>query len=201
MRIILVALRLIQHTEHLVKPVVDNTMEQRDLDDDTVMHKTLYKGVRHAFGHLTSFIVVSLVTYIQHRHVNVADPVTHYIDGHHRIGETLMAALLSVDIVLVTVLGAKILTEAKGLRLYPRLLKFYKDEFRLVLTRSDTGTEVDTEHRDLVVGLVGILVRTKLNTDDFLLQQCRQHCPGHTLVLHEIFEHGVVNRIGYVYHT
>ena len=145
-------------------------MEQRDLNDDAVMHKTLYKGIRHAFGHLTSFIIVSLVTYIKHGNVNVADPVTHYIDGHHRVGKTLMAALLSVDIVFVTVLGAKILTETKGLRLYPRLLKFYKDEFRLVLTRSDTGTEVDTEHRDLVVGLVGILVRTKLNTDDFLLQ-------------------------------
>ena len=63
------------------------------------------------------------------------------------VGKTLMAALLSVDIVFVTVLGAKILTETKGLRLYPRLLKFYKDEFRLVLTRSDTGTEVDTGHR------------------------------------------------------
>ena len=170
MRVILVTLRLVKHTEYLIKTIIDNSMEQRDLNYNTVMHKTLHKGIRHALCHFTALIVVSFMTDIEHRYVDIANPVTHDIDRHHRISETFVIALLLVNIVLVTVLSSEILAKTKRLRLHPRFLQFNENKFRLILSRTDPGAKVDTEHRDLVVGLVGILVWTQFNTDNILLQ-------------------------------
>ena len=44
-------------------------------------------------------------------------------------------------------------------------------------------------------------MRTCLNADDIFLKKCRQNCLCYTLVFHEVFEHGIVDRVGNVnYH-
>ena len=43
-------------------------------------------------------------------------------------------------------------------------------------------------------------MRTGLNTDDVLFQEYREDGAGYALVLHEILEHDVVDRVGNRYH-
>ncbi len=122
------------------------------------MNEALHKWIWHASSNLLAIIVVGLVVYIKHRHVYVAHPVSHDINGHHGVSIFFLRFLVLVYVVLVAVLRSKILTESKGLCFHPSLLQLYENELSLVCTCTNTSAKVNSKHGYLVVTLIGILV-------------------------------------------
>ena len=124
---------------------------------------------------------------IQYRDVNISDAMSQEIDGDHGYGKPFLVIL--VDVQLVAILSSEILSEAQSLCFKPRLLKFYQYQMTFPICLPDLGTKVNAEHGQPVLRLVGIFVRTQLDTLNLFLQQSREYGFGYTFILHEVFEH------------
>ena len=55
-------IRLVKDAQYLHQTIVHVAMKERNLNDDAVMDKTLYKGVWHSFLNFITVIIVRLVT-------------------------------------------------------------------------------------------------------------------------------------------
>ena len=185
---------LVENAQHLVQPVVDLSMETRNLNDNARMCQAFHKGVRQALHHFVAIIVACLVVYVEHRFLNVPDLVAQQIDGHHRQG------IAPLHIFRIGILNTKILSEPQCLGFEPRLLQLYQDQTLSAVVLAHCGTKVNAEYRQQVALLVGVFMRTHFHPDDILTQQGRENRTGDSLILHQVFEHNVVNRVSY-YHT
>ena len=193
-------LRLVEDTQHTVQPVVDAAMKAGNLHNDAVVGQALHKRIGHALRHLMAFVVVGLVLHIEDRLRDIAHQMAQEIDRHHRNGIARGSKVLLEHIFLVAVLRTKILTEAERLRGKPRLLQLDQDEVDTTIGLAHLRAKVDAKHGDVPATDIGILVATHLHADHLLLEQGRENGTRHALVLHQILEDGVVNRIGYVNH-
>ena len=194
--IVLLLVGLVKHAEHFFEPVVDLSVQQRDLHDDTVVDETVDKRVGESLRDLVALVVVGLVVDIEHGHVDLPNPMSEDIDGHHRnaVGR---AHLLVHHVLRVGILGTEILPEAQGLRLQPCLLQFNEDQAQRAVGLADACPEVDAKHGDVVTIAIGVLVAAYLHLHHLFLEQGRKNGAGDALVLHQILEDGVIDRICY----
>ena len=182
---------LVEDAQHLVEAVIDLTMQTRYLHDDARVCQTVNKRIGQTLYHLIPVVVVSLMVDIEHRLFDVPHLVPKEIDSHHRQG------IGTVHVLRVGVVHAQILSEAQCLGLQPCLLQFNEyQSFRAVLL-TDSSSEVDAEYRERIALAVGVLMWPHLHLDDVLSEQCRQDGAGDALVLHQVLEHDVVNRVCY----
>ena len=193
--------RLVEYAEHLLKTVVHTAFQSRYLHDYAVVGETLNERVFLALLYHLAVVVEHVVVDINHRLLNVADSMSEKVNGNHWICESFRRVF--ADVYLVTVLRTQILAEAQGLRVEPCLLQFYKDDavlesLALSVLLPHGSCKVDAEHGERVACGVYILVRAHLHLHHLFLQQCREDSFRYAFVRHYIFEHGVVNRIGYM---
>ena len=175
-------------------------MQKRNLYDDAVVGETLYERLFAAFLHNVSVIVEHVVIYVHYRFIDISDAVSKEIYSHHRIGKSFLISL--AYIVFVAVLRSKILTETECFGIEPRLLQLNQHHavlLNIAFALTNGSREVNAEHRERVACGVAVFMRTYRHVHHFFLQQSRQHGLGYALVLHDVFEHGVVNRVGYMY--
>ena len=125
--------------------------------------------------------------------------MTKQIYGYHRYAIAVRVIILQ-DVVGVGVLCTEVLSETQCLRLKPSLLKLYQYKFKTAIILTDLGTEVDAEHRNLVTCAVGVFMFTHLYLYHLSLKKGGKHSLGHAVVLHEVFENRVINRICNTYH-
>ena len=190
--VLFVGLCLIEHGEYLVETVVDLAMQPRHLYNDAVVRQTADEGVGQAMGHDVAVVVLRFVLHIEHRLLNVAHLMPQNIYRHHR-----QAVAFVVDIALVFVLYAKVLTEAKRLRGNPRFLNLYQHLLFLAVRLPDPCCEVHAIHREVAASLAGVLMGTRLHAQHILLQQSRQNDTCHADIFKQILENHIVNRICY----
>ena len=193
-------LSLVEHAEHLFQPVVHIAMQKRNLNDDAVVGETLYERLFAAFLHNVAVIVEHVVIYVHYRFFDVPYLMSKEIYSHHRIGKAFL--VFFAYIVLVAVLRSKILTETECFGIEPRLLQFNQHHavlLHIAFALTNGSSKVNAEHRERVACGVAVFMRTYRHVHHFFLQQSRQHGLGYALVLHDVFEHGVVNRVGYMY--
>ena len=193
-------LGLVEHAEYLLETIVHITVQKRYLNDDTVMGKAFYERLFAAFLHDVAVIVEHVVIDIHYRFFDVSDTVSEEIYSHHRIGKAFLISLTYV--VLVAVLRSKILAETQRFGIEPRLLQLNQHHavfLHIAFTLTNGSCKVNAEHRERVACGVAVFMRTHRHVHHFFLQQSRQHGLGYALVLHDVFEHGVVNRVGYMY--
>ena len=139
---------LVEHAQHLLQSVVDLSTEQGNLYDDAVVRQTFYKRVRHAFRHLLSVVVISLMVDVDDWVGNVPHAVSQQIDRHHRVGVSFPGVDLYV--VFVAVLHAEVLSEAQRLSVQPCFLEFNQDDLLRTVFLTDRRRKVDAEHRKRV---------------------------------------------------
>ena len=192
---------LVEHAQHLLQTVVDIALQTWYLHDDAVVRKALYKRFCIALSNNVAVIVENVMVYVYYRFLDVAYLMAKQIDSHHRIGKALFVCL--ADIVLVVVLCSKILAESQCLSVEPSLLQL--NQYNAVLNLiafllAHSSREVNTKHRQRVACSVAVFMWPHSYMNHFFLQQRRQNGFGYTLVLHNVFEYGVVNRIGYMYY-
>ena len=96
--VVLVTLRLVKKAQHHIKTVVDTPTKARYLDDNTVVSKTVNKGVWQAFCYWVVIIVKRLVVHIEHRLLYVTHLMPQQVDGHHRQGVPLVLHVLGIGI-------------------------------------------------------------------------------------------------------
>ena len=121
------------------------------------------------------------------------------IYGYHRYAIAVRVIILQ-DVVGVGVLRTEVLSETQCFRLKPSLLKLYQHKFKTAIILTDFGAEVDTEHRNLVTCAVGVFMFTHFYFYNLSLKKGGKHSLGHAVVLHEVFENRVINRICNTYH-
>ena len=165
------------------------------LNDDAVVRQALYEGVVHAIDYQVAVIVVHLVVHIHHGCLNRSHLVAQKVDGNH--GQRMHAAPAARHVAFMAVLEAQVLAEAQHLRLHPCLLHLYEDGLPLSLLVYHGSPEVDAVDREVVGEFVVVLVVAHVHLHHLLLQQGREDGTGYALVLHEVLEHNVVNRICY----
>ena len=193
-------LSLVEHAEHLFQPVVHIAMQKRNLYDDAVVGETLYERLFAAILHYIAVIVEHVVIYVHYRFFDISDTVSKEIYSHHRIGKAFLISL--TYIVLVAVLRSKILAKTECFGIEPRLLQLNQHNavlLHIAFALTNGSCKVNAEHRERVACGVAVFMRTYRHVHHFFLQQSRQHGLGYALVLHDVFEHGVVNRVGYMY--
>ena len=158
--IVRILVRLVENAQHHVQAVltVQMTVQTGDLHDDAVVGEAVYKSIGQSFRHDVVVVVEMLLVDVKHRHLNVANLMAQQVYSYHRQG---MARIL--HILRIRVVNAQILTETKGLRLKPGLLKFNQNEFLLAVLITDGGTKVDSKHGKRVAVLVTILVGSDLH--------------------------------------
>ena len=193
--IALVLMGLVEHAKHLFKAVVHPAMKTGYLHYDAVVNQTLDKGVGDAFGYLIAIIVVRLMYGINDRLFYVAHLMTKQVNRNHRYSELMR--LFLADIVGIGILGTKILTETQCLRLKPGFLKLDKHKVLRAVALAHLGTKVDTKHRDVVAGAVGVLVFSHFHLEHLLLEKCRYKDLGYAQVLYKIFKNRIVDWVGY----
>ena len=66
---------------------------------------------------------------------------------------------------------------------------------------ADAGGEVHAEHGDTCLLHGGVFLTPHLQFHDFFFQQGGEEDFRHTVVLHQVFEDGVVNRVCYQCHN
>ena len=91
---------------------------------------------------------------------------------------------------------AQILPEAERFRHQPRLLQFNQHQLFLSGYILNACREINAEQRDAGLAQISVLVTPHFQVTHFLLQQGGKQHLGRTFVLHQEFEHGVINRIG-----
>ena len=195
--VLAVLLRLVEDAQQLFKPVVYTAVQQGNLYDDAAVGQALHKGVRHALGHEAVVIVRGMVVDVEHGLLDVAHTVSQQVDGHH--GHGMPAVLCHVTRILV--LKAQILAETQCLGLHPCLLQLYQHQMLAAVGLAHRGAEVYAEHRQTRALVVDELVGAHLHMHDVLLQQGREDGAGDTVVLHQVFEHHVVDWVCYAYHV
>ena len=190
--------RLVEDAQHLVETVVDTSVETRYLHEDAVVVEAVDEPVGYSLGDGFVVIVERLVADIHHRLVYLADGVSQQVDGYHR--QCVAVVTIGHDVLRVLVVYAQVLSEAERLRGEPCLLKLYQYELFLAVGLTDGGAEVDAEDGEYLLLAVGVFVRPDFHFHDILLQQGREDSAGNAFVLHEVLEHGVVDRVGYCHH-
>ena len=163
------------------------------------MHKAVDKGVGQSFAHLVALIVECLVIHIKHRLLNITHTMTQEVNRDHRYGISFRIVFLK-NIFGVSVVSAKILTESQGFGFEPSFLQFNQYELQATIFVADLRAEIDSKHRHLIAGAVGVFVATHLHIHHFFFQQCRKNDFGDALIFHQVFKHRVVNRIGDMNH-
>ena len=117
---------LVKHAEHLFQPVIDLSVQKRNLDNDAVMDEAVNKRVREALRHLMAFIVVGFMVDIEYGHVNLSYSMPKDIHRHH--GNTIgRVYLFAYHILRVCILCTEILPEAQRLRFQPCFLQLNED--------------------------------------------------------------------------
>ena len=190
---------LVEDAQHLYEAVVYPAMQERYLHDYAVVHQALHEWVRHPLCHLHAIVVVGLVPDVQHRLLDVSHPMPEQVYGYHRDAVAVGIGVLQ-DVVGVGVLRAEVLAEAERLRLEPCLLELYKDELQAAVVLAYLRPEVDAEHGYLIARAVGILVLAHLYLRHLSLQQGGEKRLGYAVVLHEVLEDRIVNRVCYAYY-
>ena len=193
-------LGLVEHAEHLLESVVHIAMQKRNLHNNAVMCQTFHKRLFIDVGHDVSVIVKHVMIDIYYRLLDVAHLVTEEIYCHHRVGKAFLVGFAHV--VLVAVLGSEILSETQGFGIEPCLLQLYQNNavlYHIAFALTHCRRKIYAEHRQGVARSVAVFMWTHRHVDHFFLQQSRQYGLGYALVFHDVFEHGVVNRIGYMY--
>ena len=193
-------LGLVEHAEHLLKSVVHIAMQKRNLHNNAIVGQTFHKRLFIDVGHDVSVIVKHVMIDIYYRFLDVSHLVPEEINSYHRVGKAFLIGFAHV--VLVAVLGSEILAETQGLGVEPCLLQLYQNNavlYRTAFAFTHCRRKIYAEHRQGVACGVAVFMWTHRHVDHFFLQQSRQYGLGYALVFHEIFEHGVVNRIGYMY--
>ena len=191
-----VFLRLVENAQQPLQPVMDVSMQQGNLNDDTAVRQALHKGVRHAFGHGLVIVVHGMVVDVEDRLLDVAHTMAKQIDGDHRHG--VLAVIGHVTRVLI--LQSEILAEAQRLCLHPRLLQLNEHQVLTAVGLAHRGAEVNAQHGQARALVVDKLMGAHLDVHDVLLEQGREDRPGDALVLHQVFEHHVIDRVGNAYH-
>ena len=194
--VVLLLVGLVEYAEHPVQPVVDLPVQKRNLDDNAFMDEAVDERVGESIGHLAALVVTGLVVDIEHWHFDVSDPMPENIHRHHRkpVGR---AQLFLHHVLWVGILGSEILPEAQGLGLQPSLLQLDENQAQRPVVLADARPEVDAEHGDVVAVAIGVLVAAYLHLHHLFLQQRRKDGAGDPLVLHQIFEDGVIDGICY----
>ena len=103
-------IRLVKDAQYLHQTIVHVAMKERNLNDDAVMDKTLYKGIWHSFLNFITVIIVRLVADIQDRFFYLSHPVSQKINGYHRDAIAVWIGILN-DIIRVGILRAKVLAK------------------------------------------------------------------------------------------
>ena len=196
MVVTLVLVRLVEDTQHHVQAIVDPAMQTGYLHNDAVVRQTVDEGIRKACRHHVAVVVERLVVHVEHRFLDVAHLVAQQVDGHHRQGVAILLHILGVRVVY-----AQVLTESECLRFEPCLLQLNQDQFLLSTIVEYRGTKVDTEYRQCIAIVVAILVWPYLHLHYLHLQQGRENGAGNTLILHQVLEHDIVNRVGNLHIT
>ena len=169
-------------------------MQPGDLHDDAVVSQTVHKRIGKPLCHNLAVVVVRLPAHIQHRFLDVAYLVTQQIDRHHRDG--VGTATFRLHVGLVGILCPEILAEAQRLRRQPCLLQFYQYQVLRTVTLTHCGAKVDAEDGETFAPDIGVLVAALLHLHHLLLQQSREDGLRDALVLKQILENDVVDRIG-----
>ena len=193
-------LGLVEHAEHLLETIVHIAVQKRYLNDDTVMGETLHEWLFAAFLHDVAVIVEHVVIDVYYRFIDISDTVSEEIYSHHRVSKAFLVFFAYVA--LVAVLCSEILAETQCFGIEPRLLQlnqYHAVLLHIAFALTNGSREVNAEHRERIACGVAVFMRTYRHVHHFFLQQSRQHGLGYALVLHDIFEHGVVNRVGYMY--
>ena len=192
--VVSIATCLVEDAQHHVKTVVDLAMKTRNLNNNAVVRQAIDERVGQTFRHHMIVVVVRLVIDIQHRLLHITHLVPQQIDGHHWQCMTGILHVLGVGIV-----HAQILAEAQCLRFQPGLLQFYQYQFLMAVLVAHRCAKVDTEHGQRFTVVVAVLMRPHLHCHHVNLQQGRQDGAGDALVLHQILEYDVVNRVCYLH--
>ena len=190
---------LVEDAQHLVEPVVDTAVETGNLHEDAVVVETVDKAIGDALRHGYVIIVERLMAHVDHGFFYLADGMPQQVDGHHR--QCVTVGTVGNDVAGVLVVYAQVLSEAEGLRGEPCLLEFHQYELFLTVALADGGPEIDAEDGEHLLLAVGVLMGPDFNFHYILLQQCRENGTGYAFVLHEVLEHGVVNRVGNRHHN
>ena len=165
------------------------------------MCKTLHKRLHIAILNNVSVIVEHVVVDIYNRLLYVANPMPEQINSHHWVGKTFIFGF--AYIVFIAVLSSQILAKTQRLGIKPRFLQFYQHNtvlYLIAFALTYCSSKVNAKHRQRVSCCIAVFMRTYRHMNHFFLQQCRQHCLGYALILHNILKHGVVNRIGNMYY-
>ena len=193
-------LGLVEHAEYLLETIVHIAVQKRYLNDDTVMGKAFYERLFAAFLHDVAVIVEHVVIDVYYRFIDISDTVSEEIYSHHRVSKAFLVFFAYVA--LVAVLCSEILAETQCFGIEPRLLQLNQHNtvlLHIAFALTNGSCKVNAEHRERVACGVAVFMRTYRHVHHFFLQQSRQHGLGYALVLHDVFEHGVVNRVGYMY--
>ena len=137
--------------------------------------------------------------YVKYGFVDVPHAVTEQIHCYHWYAIT-EGIVVFQDVVGVGILSPKILAETQGFSLKPRFLQLYEHEFQSTVILLDLCTEVDAKHGYLVAAAIGVFVLAHFHFHHISLKQCREYGFGNTFVLHQIFEHGVIDGICNAYY-
>ena len=159
------------------------------------MGKALHEGVVDAALHHITVVVVHLMVNVDHWGLDGSHRVAKQIDGHH--GQGMGIAARALHVLLVVVLHAQIAAEAQQLGVHPRLLYLYEDGLPLTIFITDGCAKINAEDGEALAAFVGIFIAAHVYFQHLGLQQGREDGAGDALVLHEILEHYVVDRVGY----
>ena len=187
---------LVKYTENFFQSVVDLSMQERYLHDDTFMDEAVDKRVGKSLCHFMPLIVVGLVVDIEYRNIDFPYSMPKDIHSYHRysVGRP---HLFMYHILRVSILCTEILSEAQRLGLQPCLLQFDENQAQRSVVLADTCSEVDTKHGDVVTKAICVLVAAYLHLHHFFLEQRGKNGTCDALVLHQIFEDGVIDGICY----
>ena len=192
--VVAVLARLVKNTQHAVQPVAGTHMQPRNLHNDTVVGQAVHKRIGQPLCHHLTVVVVRLSAHIQHGFLDVAYLVSQQIDRHHRNGVGTAAFRLHIG--LVGILCPEVLTEAQCLRWKPCLLQFYQYQVLRTVILAHCGAKVDAEDGEAFAPDVGVFVAALLHLHHLFLQQSREDGLRDALVLKQILENDVVDRIG-----
>ncbi len=189
---------LVENAQHLLKAVVHLAPQQWYLHDDAVVLQAFHKLVGHALGHLLVLVVVGLVAYVDNGVLDMAHPMAEQIDGHHGHGK--FPVLFLQHVLLVVVLERQIAAEAQRFGGQPRFLQFDERELGQSVLILHFSREVDAKHGDGSFAHEGrVFVTAHFHVAHLLLEQGRENSAGNAFILHEVFEHGIVEWVGNVY--
>ena len=111
---------LVEDAQHLVKAIIDFSVQTWYLHDDAVMVQTIHKRVGNAMSDKMVVVIVCLVPDVDDRGLYLAHGMPQQIDGYHGQGMTVGTG--GHDVLRVLVVNAQILAEAQGLGGQPCLL-------------------------------------------------------------------------------